>query len=640
MLCLAGAGPSFGATQPRVGATQPRVGADAGTLAVLKRRAREQHAAESRPWRVLLHMRGRESQADGGAFFLAPDGRRDPAAELEADLDAFAGPPVADDSDAKGEDRPQHAQCRFPARWTWLKEALSIDAERLPEQPCPRFEEWRQAIDADGASVVFADAYLNNPSSMYGHTFLRLHRAGSHPGEDLLDYTVNFAATPDTENGLLYAVKGLVGAFPGRFSTMPYYMKIQEYNNVESRDLWEYRLSWDRERVAALLRHLWEMGSTHFDYYFFDENCSYQLLTLLEAADPELRLSERFGFGVIPTDTLRAVLEQPGLVAESRFRASHVTVLRARRERLTRGERALAGRLGLGADPGSLPELSLLAPGRQALVLDSGHDYFRYRVGFDTELPAQSKREERRLLVRRGELGIPSASLEGIPRPAPPEAGHRTRRLGLGAGASTLGPFVDLRWRGALHDLLDDPAGYVPDHELEMVDAVLRLDGRRREAYLEALDLVRLVSLAPYDPWVRKTSWFAATGLDQAREYACAGWDCAYYSLRGGAGLAAGTSLLGRETWYALAAADFGAGPALDRGWRGGGGVLGGLRVELGPSWRALVEAGELRYGWGPPRTTLKVAQSARLGRGLELRLTLERRVPVNEISAALLAYF
>ncbi len=585
-------------------------------------------------------MRGRESQADGAAFFLAPGGKRDPAAELEADLDAFAGPPVADESDAKGEDRAQHAQCRFPARWAWLKTTLAIDASKLPDQSCPRFEEWRASIDADAVSLVFADAYLNNPSSMYGHTFLRLHRAGSKTGEDLLDYTVNFAATPDTENGFLYAVKGLIGSFPGRFSTLPYYMKIQEYNNVESRDLWEYRLSWGRLAVDRLVRHLWEMGSTHFDYFFFDENCSFQLLTLLEAAEPSLRLSEKFGFGVIPTDTLRAVLESPGLTLGARFRPSHLTQLKLRRDRLSRAERRVATRLGRGEDPDKVPELSHLPPARQALALDSAHDYFRYRLGFDTELPQDAKAAERRLLVRRGGLGIPSPELEGAPRPAPPEAGHRTRRVGFSGGTNTLGPFMDLHWRAALHDLLDDPAGYVPDHQLEMVDAVLRFDGKRREAYFETLDLVRLVSLSPWDPWVRKTSWFAATGLEQARELACAGWDCAAYYLRGGAGLSAASYVLRRETWYALAAADFGAGPALENGWRGGGGEILGLKAELGPSWRVLAEAGELRYGWGPPRSTLKVSQQFRLGRGVELRMSAERRVPVNEVSATLFGYF
>jgi len=57
-----------------------------------------------------------------------------------------------------------------------LKEELAFDASRLPEQACPDFEAWRDAIDAHAVSLVFADAFLGNPSSMFGHTFLRLHK--------------------------------------------------------------------------------------------------------------------------------------------------------------------------------------------------------------------------------------------------------------------------------------------------------------------------------------------------------------------------------------------------------------------------------------------------------------------------------
>src|SRR5262249_47537065 len=154
----------------------------------------------------------------------------------------------------------------------------------LPEQDCPRFDEWRETIGAKGATLLFSSAYLNSPASMYGHTFLRLDRQreayGSAPS--LLDYTINFGADPWTTNGILYAILGLTGGFDGKFSTMPYYMKVQEYNNLEHRDIWEYHLNLDERQVARLLMHAWELGSTTFDYFFLTENCSYQLLTLIE----------------------------------------------------------------------------------------------------------------------------------------------------------------------------------------------------------------------------------------------------------------------------------------------------------------------------------------------------------------------
>ena len=37
-----------------------------------------------------------------------------------------------------------------------------------------------------------------------------------------------------------------------------------------------------------MLKHLWELQGIAFDYYYFDENCSWQLLGLLEVARPSL----------------------------------------------------------------------------------------------------------------------------------------------------------------------------------------------------------------------------------------------------------------------------------------------------------------------------------------------------------------
>ena len=123
---------------------------------------------------------------------------------------------------------------------------------------------------------------------MYGHTFLRVDEKGRLEDERLLDYALNFSAHAPDAGGLLYSLRGLTGGYPGRFSIAPYYMKVQEYSNLESRDLWEYRLDLSSRTADRVLRHVWELGEAHFDYYFLTENCSYQLLPLFDAADPEI----------------------------------------------------------------------------------------------------------------------------------------------------------------------------------------------------------------------------------------------------------------------------------------------------------------------------------------------------------------
>jgi hypothetical protein len=599
----------------------------------LSARARVLRLSGERKWLKLLHYRPRgggwRSEADGGGFFLAPDGRTDPAAELEADLAAFFAP-----EPAKG----QHPQCRFPARYHWLKEKLAFDPARLPERSCPDFEAWRGAIDAEAVSVVFASAFLNNPASMYGHTFLRLHRKGG--GDALLDYTINFAATPDTSNALMYTLKGLNGSFKGEYSLLPFYMKTQEYGSLEMRDLWDYRLNLTPEQLADLVRHGWEMGSTHFNYYFFTKNCSYQLLTLLEAADETLDVSSRFFWAVIPADTVRVLLDRPGFVEPPLFRPSFSTEIRARRARMAPPELALATRLGRKVSPEGLGDVAAFPKERQALILESANDYLRYRKGYYLEQSTETFNAIHDLLRARGRLGLPPAPAP-VARPFPLEAGHDTARLGVGGGASSRGAFTELAWRPALHDLSSPDEGYIPDSQLEMGSGRLRFDHDDRALYIERLDIASIVSMSPWDPWVRKPSWKLSTGVDQAKELGCGGASCMYYDVNAGGGLSALSHLWRRELYYALAEADLGFGPVLAQDWRAGAGGSAGVVVDLTARWRVLGEAAYIDYAQrSAPRQRLRLTSSVRLTRDTELRVVLDRRTPHEEAGAMFYLYF
>ncbi|MEI8617212.1 DUF4105 domain-containing protein [Pseudoalteromonas sp. B193] len=75
--------------------------------------------------------------------------------------------------------------------------------------------------------------------------------------KELLAFAVNFAAEPDgSDNAAMYALKGLIGSYPGKFSLMPYYKKVREYNDLESRDIWEYKLNLSEPQVELILLHL------------------------------------------------------------------------------------------------------------------------------------------------------------------------------------------------------------------------------------------------------------------------------------------------------------------------------------------------------------------------------------------------
>ncbi|MGB5196157.1 MAG: hypothetical protein WBN64_03730, partial [Candidatus Deferrimicrobium sp.] len=122
-------------------------------LAELKGSVQRRHLQDDRYWDILLFYKpaagGRKSLVDDPKFFLSPDGKRDPVAELSATLDAMfdnsLSPP---------------ARCRFPARYEWLKETLPIDPARLPVPDCPVLDNTLRAINPKSASLIFASGHM------------------------------------------------------------------------------------------------------------------------------------------------------------------------------------------------------------------------------------------------------------------------------------------------------------------------------------------------------------------------------------------------------------------------------------------------------------------------------------------------
>ena len=121
-----------------------------------------------------------------------------------------------------------------------------------------------------------------------------------------MNFAVNYAALVDleNENSIKYVFMGIFGGYIGKFSLNRYYLKIAEYNEIENRDIWEYELNLKPEEIKKLYLHLWELQSTYFNYFYFKENCSYHLLSLLEIARPELNLQDDYYFWATPAETI------------------------------------------------------------------------------------------------------------------------------------------------------------------------------------------------------------------------------------------------------------------------------------------------------------------------------------------------
>lgn len=603
---------------PRLSVEQTRY------LQALQQRARDQQLARDPMWRTLLHYqvhpltRLDRSLADDAGFFVAPQGRRDSAAELEATLAAFFDP------------RPrwalqQAAACRFIARYQWLASRLDFDARLLPPPDCERYRQWRQGLDAGGVTLVFPAAYLNSPSSMYGHTFLRLDpsatRAEFNP---LLSYAISYAANGNEAEGLAFAFKGLTGLYDGQFTNSPYYIRIRDYSDLENRDIWEYELNLDAAEIDRLLAHTWELGVTRFDYFFFDENCSYHLLSLIDAARPGLNLSQRFTGWAIPVDTVRAVTDTPGLLRRIHYRPANSTELRHRARLLGRPGALLARQVAQGALSVQALAAAEPDPARRALILETAERHVAYEGSRNESTEAAIQQRRTALLSARAAL--PSTPAITVPRPATaPSEGHRTARLDLLTGRRGDAQVWQFMLRPAYHDLMDPQAGFERGAAIQF----FRLEFSRSAAggglQLDRFTPVDIESLSPRDgvidarSWRVRAGWSRGWGPDTRRPFERAPLA---FEANGGPGWAAEIGDGQRLLAYAFLDNQFWWDKSLpQRRWAVGSGLAAGLLWDVTPAWRMGLEAYARAYVMNQPEESgLRIDQRWQLNADVNLQ--------------------
>ncbi|QSA97201.1 DUF4105 domain-containing protein [Methylococcus sp. EFPC2] len=558
------------------------------------------------------------SDADDEGFFLAAGGKTDPEAELLADLEAFARPGGGDD----------HPACRFPARLHWLQSRLSLV---FPEHDCPAFRTWRDKLRAHAVSLIFPAAYLNSPSSMFGHSFLRLDPEDLNPDNALLAATVNYAADADDDNELFYAWRGLFGGYPGRVTVLPYYEKVKEYNDLENRDIWEYRLNLAPAEVAQLVRHVWELRPIRFDYFFIGENCAYRLLGILDAARPGLALRRQFPLRAIPADTVRAIVAG-GLLAEASYRPSAATLLDSHLQQLPQIHHALARRLADRAD-----EKIELASDAKAGVLEVAYEFSRYRA-LDEKRPREAEAGNGyRLLRARSRVDVPSP-FEPPPIPAVrDDQGHRSRAAGLELGWRDHRAYGEFNLRSAYHGLTDPWPGYRAGAAIRFLDGALRYY-ENGDFRLDRLDVLDIRSFSPRDEFFKPLSWGLGLGAKRSllREgrplLGYFGGDAGFaWELAGGLAYLQAGALF--ETGTALASGvDFGLGPRLGWLYRGLG----------GQGWLSFSADCHLVNGWCGGKLGLE--HTVNLGSDLSLSFRISRERgwgrEVDELGLGLRQFF
>lgn len=537
-------------------------------------------------WRILLHYKpslfGFTSLVDDPRFFLAPDGKTNPEAELVATIRALFAPQAQGDA---------AAVCRFPARSAWLRERLHLDPGCLPAATCRSFETFMETVRPASVTLIFPAAHLNSPASMFGHTLLTIETANR---SKLLSYAVNYTAVTGETFGPLFAVKGLFGLYPGYFSILPYYTKLQEYRDVDHRDIWEYSLNLTAPEIRRMMLHIREMDAVASDYYFFDENCSYDLLFLLEAARPASDLTDRVHGWLIPLDSIR-MIEEEGFVTDVRYRPSRTTTIRHLRAQVSEDSEGIALALAggtAGMDPWSGRHISLQ---EKIATLDLAGEYLQYLYARKA-LPQETYRERfLKILGERSRLGgAADETAHPIPPPVPPDRGHHSNRLAVGGGVKKDRGFAEIRIRPAYHHLMDSDAGYVEGAQLIFLDAAFRSYPGEDEFTLEGLDVIDIVSLSPRDAFFHPVSWKIRTGL--TRIIGEDGDDHLVYEINPGGGFAYRNELLG--LCYAMVETQAMASGALEDHYAVGVGGSAGFIRNVTAFWKVHGFVRALAYGF------------------------------------------
>lgn len=546
-------------------------------------------------WQRLMYAdQSQKSEVTYDGYFYAKDGKNNLKNELEADVKALFINTAEN----------QSIRCKFPARSRWLIQQLNIDTEKLPIVKCPEFDQWINQIKPYKATLIYATDFMGNPSSMFGHTLLRLDPKDQKQ-LNLVSYAVNYAATVSGEDNWSYAWKGLTGQYPGEYSLMPYYRKVKEYGDFESRDLWEYELNLTPEETRFLVEHIWEMQHVSFPYYFVSDNCAYRLLGLIDLVRPNLDLKKQFNYAAIPIETLKAV-DQQDLVKEVVYRPALETQLLSQAKQHGTPLAKVAHQIAFQDVEKAQPLLEKFNQHDQAKILEMAYDdlYLQYisrQVDADFAQP-----QLRQLLAERSQIDVEKQRQEPERPKKQPVEGHHARNLSVNVGELQAQKFIELGHRQAYHDLIDPQGGYRLGTQLLFLDGNIQY--RDDQLKLEHLDLLTVNSYNPIQPFKSPITWGFNLGwkqeaLDQGNFSDDQQHGVMNLNMQVGYSLA---DYDRRHLCYAQMQSHFQGGRSLDKGWRVGLGPTVGCMNKWTDNINSVVQI-ELPYWEDQSQWNLRV---------------------------------
>ncbi|WP_152632434.1 Lnb N-terminal periplasmic domain-containing protein [Aliarcobacter butzleri] len=489
----------------------------------LKNYIEEHKLYENSYWAKLLHYRNGISEIDSTNFFISNNGKEDLKEELFETINSL-------------ETGTNNVLCRFPLRVEWLKQNIPTLEEKIVPYSCEELDKFLELTDAKYVTMVFPTAHINSPASMYGHTFLKV---GGDKETPLISNAINYAAKTDEKNGLIFAYNGLFGGYEGRYSIMPYYEKIKEYNNLEQRDVWEYDLNLSQEEINKLVLHTWELKDSYADYYFFKENCSYNVLWLLEIARPSLDLVSYFDFKAIPLDTIKILTKYDGLIVDSRYRYSNLKKMKHILNEEIENKEFLKAYIN---DEIELPDS--LSQSDKISYLDFKIAYTQYQRSEDGTEKKEYIKNYLKLLKERS--SYKQTRTYNIKSPLDPLISHDSARIGLFYDSNDS---FETSIKPAYNDMYDIVDGYLQGAYIDFFELNFKKQ-KDKDVKLDRFTLIKIKSYSPQDMIFKPISWGIDAGYEHFKD------EDDYFKIKPEVGVSFGNdkdfiySMLGSNIYY------------------------------------------------------------------------------------------
>ncbi|WP_457561096.1 Lnb N-terminal periplasmic domain-containing protein [Caminibacter sp.] len=445
--------------------------------------------SEDKYWKILLHYKKGKSEIDSPNFFISKNGKYSLKDELNATINRLINPKKQGD---------ESVYCRFPARREWIKKTFKIN---IKPQNCPELNKELNAVkNISSVSIIFPTILMNSPASMFGHTLLRLDEKN---GDLLNSFAINYAAQTNETNGLIYAFKGLTGGYIGKYAILPYYKKIAEYNDIKNRDIWEYKLNLTKPEIERLKLHLYEIKNTWSYYYYFNKNCSYEILWLLEAARPSLEVIYKFNLKTLPVDTLKELKNENEIVS-SNFRPSQQKIILNYFNKIKHKNIALKFN-----KTHNFKLIKNLTTTEKIYILDFSIEMLRYNY-----LSKKIKREKYlkeyiSLLKKRSSL--PKEKPLKIKPPQNPLISHDSNKIWIYAKKDN---FI-IGIKPAFHNIDDINNGFIPGAYIDFFNLQAQIG---KDSKLNHFYFFEINSLTPRNRLFKPISWSVNLGFERFKD--------------------------------------------------------------------------------------------------------------------------